>query len=44
LSGGEGILAGYYALEILVKTAFVTGKKNLDFRASAFSGRVIAIP
>jgi hypothetical protein len=39
---GEGISAGYEALGILVRSAFGKGGKNWDFRASAFSDRVVA--
>ncbi len=41
---GESILAGYEAWEMSVRSALGMGGKNLDFRASAFSERVVAVP
>jgi hypothetical protein len=41
---GESISAGYEALGILVRSAFGMGEKNWDFRASAFSKGVVAMP
>ncbi len=40
----KGISAGYESLGLLVRLAFGLGGKNLDFRASAFSEEVIAMP
>jgi hypothetical protein len=41
---GEGNSAGYEASGIPVRSAFGMVGKNLDFRASAFSEEVIAMP
>jgi hypothetical protein len=40
----EGILAGYEALGISVRSAFGMGVKKCDFRASAFPEGVVAMP
>jgi hypothetical protein len=40
----EDILAGYDALGMTVRSAFGLGGKTGDFRASAFSEGVIAMP
>jgi hypothetical protein len=41
---GEGISAGYEAWGMLVRSALGMGGNNLDFRASAFSEGVVAVP
>ncbi len=41
---GEGISAGYEAWGKSVRSALGMGGKNLDFRASAFSEGVVAVP